>query len=235
MAVKGIRIHAEGHAVGRLGWLRAAVLGADDGIVSTACLVLGVAAAGGGRSAVITAGVAGLAAGAMSMAAGEYVSVSSQRDAERADLARERRELQDDPAGELDELTSIYVDRGLDRELARRVAEQLTAVNPLRAHAREELGLSEAMAARPFQAAAASAAAFTTGALLPLVSIAASPGTLRIGLTIATTLIALAATGWLGARLGSAPTVRAAVRVTIWGGAAMAITSAIGALTGSIV
>jgi len=227
--------HTERHRSARIGWLRAAVMGANDGIVSTASLVLGVAGAGAGRSAVLVAGVAGLVAGAMSMAAGEYVSVHSQADAERADLARERAELASDGAGELRELTSIYMARGLEPELARRVAEQLTAHDALAAHARDELGITDAMAARPLQAAFASASSFAAGAVLPLAVAAAVPrDSLGVAVT-ASALVFLALLGGLSARAGGAPIARASARVTLWGALAMGVTAAIGALVGTVV
>jgi VIT1/CCC1 family predicted Fe2+/Mn2+ transporter len=225
--------HPERHLAHRAGWLRAAVLGANDGIVSIASLVLGVAAAGSGRAAVVTAGVAGLAAGALSMAAGEYVSVSSQRDVEMADLARERRELAEDPDGELAELAGIYRGRGLSPDLAQRVAEELSAGDRLAAHARDELGFDDAYRARPVQALLASALAFGVGAAVPLVAVAAASASLRIGLTVAVTLAALALLGILGARLGGAPTRRAALRVLLGGALAMGATMGIGALVGT--
>ena len=227
--------HAETHTTGREGWLRAAVLGANDGILSTAGLVLGVAAASSSVGAIATAGIAGLVAGALSMAAGEYVSVSSQRDSQEADLALERRELAADPAGELEELAGIYRARGLDAELARRVAEELTARDPLATHARDELGITEVHMARPFQAAWTSAIAFSVGAAVPLITITATPSAARIALTVVLTLVALAILGGTGARLGGAPMGRAALRVTAWGAVAMALTSAIGALVGTAV
>ena len=230
-----MRAHREIHRSGRGGWLRAAVLGANDGILSTAGLVVGVAAADASRAAVLTAGVAGLVAGALSMAAGEYVSVSSQRDAELADLRIERRELKEDPEGELAELAGIYAARGLEPDLALRVAEQLSAGDRLAAHARDELGLAADALARPFQAAWTSALSFTAGASLPLAAIAATPGTARIPVTAGVTLVALAALGALGARLGGAAMGRAAARVAAWGAAAMALTTAIGALVGASV
>jgi VIT1/CCC1 family predicted Fe2+/Mn2+ transporter len=230
-----VRAHREIHRSGRGGWLRAAVLGANDGILSTAGLVVGVAAADASRGAVLTAGIAGLVAGALSMAAGEYVSVSSQRDAELADLRVERRELEENPEGELAELAGIYAARGLEPDLARRVAEQLSARDRLAAHARDELGLSADALARPFQAAWTSALSFTAGAALPLAAIAATPGTARIPATAGVTLVALAALGALGARLGGAAVGRAAARVAAWGAAAMALTGAIGALVGASV
>ena len=227
--------HRESHLSGREGWLRAAVLGANDGILSTAGLVLGVAAANASVSAIATAGIAGLVAGALSMAAGEYVSVSSQRDSEHADLALEKRELKEDPAGELEELAGIYRARGLDPELAQRVAEELTAADALTAHARDELGIMETRMARPLEAAWTSAIAFSVGAAVPLLTITASPEAPRIALTVVLTLVALAVLGGIGARLGGAPMGRAALRVTIWGAVAMALTSAIGALVGTAV
>jgi VIT1/CCC1 family predicted Fe2+/Mn2+ transporter len=225
--------HPEQHLAYRAGWLRAAVLGANDGLVSIASLVLGVAAAGSSRAAVVTAGVAGLAAGALSMAAGEYVSVSSQRDVELADLARERREHAEDPEGELAELAGIYRARGLSADLAQRVAEELSNGDRLAAHARDELGFDEAYRARPVQALLASALAFGVGAALPLIAVASAPSALRIGLTLAVTLVALALLGVLGARLGGAPTARAAVRVLAGGALAMAATMGIGLLVGT--
>jgi VIT1/CCC1 family predicted Fe2+/Mn2+ transporter len=225
----------ESHLSERSNWLRAAVLGANDGIVSTASLVLGVAAAGGSARTVVTAGIAGLAAGALSMAAGEYVSVSSQRDTEQADLELERWELENDPEGELDELAGIYERRGVPAELARAVAVALTERGALPAHARDELGLDEGRRARPLQAASASALAFSAGAVLPLAAIGLAPADVRVGLCIVVTLGALALLGAIGAQLGGAPKLRAAVRVLVWGAAAMLITSGIGALTGELV
>ena len=218
----------ERHGSSRTGWLRAAVLGANDGIVSTASLVIGVAAAGADRSAVLTAGVAGLVAGAMSMAAGEYVSVSSQADTEHSDLARERRELEEEPEAEHRELTAIYVGRGLDPQLASEVARQLAEKDALAAHARDELGISEALRARPIQAALASAAAFAAGATLPLVTaVFASPESAKTA--IATLSLAfLAILGAIAARVGHANVGKGALRVTFWGAIAMAITAAIG-------
>lgn len=224
--------HAERHRTGRIGWLRAAVLGANDGIVSTASLVLGVAAAGADTRAVLVAGVAGLVAGAMSMAAGEYVSVSSQLDAEQADLARERRELASAPVQEHAELAEIYVRRGLDPELARTVASQLMAHDALEAHARDELGISEVMTARPIQAAWASAAAFSVGAALPLLVVAWCPAHLLWWAVAGSALVFLALLGSLAARTGGAPVLVAAARVTFWGALAMALTAAIGAWFG---
>ncbi len=224
--------HSETHLSYRSGWLRAAILGANDGIVSTASLVLGVAASGASSSAIVTAGVAGLAAGALSMAAGEFVSVSSQRDSELADLALERRELRSDPDGELLELSGIYERRGVPADLALKVAKALTERDPLGAHARDELGLHSERQARPFQAAWASALSFSAGAVLPLIAIAVAPSATRVPICVAVTLAALAALGYSGARLGGGPRLVATARVVIWGAVAMAITSGIGALVG---
>lgn len=229
------RLHSERHNIGRIGWLRAAVLGANDGIVSTSSLIVGVAAAAAGKSEVMLAGFAGLAAGALSMAAGEYVSVSSQADTEAADLARERRELADMPDLELDELTAIYRDRGLAPELAREVARQLTARDALAAHARDELAISELTAARPLQAAMASAATFSVGATLPLVAAWAAPlPVLPIGVTAAS-LAFLAMLGALGARAGGASIVKGVLRVVFWGALAMAVTAGVGRIFGTTV
>jgi len=225
----------ETHLGYRAGWLRAAVLGANDGLVSTASLVLGVAAAGASTGAIVTAGVAGLVAGALSMAAGEYVSVSSQRDTELADLRLEERELAEDPEGELDELMEIYQRRGLSLPLARQVAAELSRGDRLAIHARDELGLEDGTRARPLQAAWASALSFTAGAALPLLAIALAPGGSRVVVCVALTLIALGLLGSLGAELGGAPRLKAAGRVLVWGAIAMAATSGIGALTGAAV
>ena len=225
--------HKEAHRTGRIGWLRAAVLGANDGVVSVASLVVGVAASGAPRADILLAGVAGLVAGAMSMAAGEYVSVQSQADTEGADLARERRELADDPEGELDELAGIYRERGLDAELARRVAEQLSATDALGAHARDELGITDALRARPVQAALASAAAFAVGAALPVAAALVAPVSAVSVAVAAVTLATLALLGGLAGRVGGASVVRGAVRVTFWGALAMAITAGVGALFGT--
>ena len=227
--------HLERHFAQRIGWLRAAVLGANDGIVSTASLVVGVAAADSGRQGIMLAGLAGLVAGAMSMAAGEYVSVSSQSDTERADRERERRELAEDPEAELRELQGIYEARGLDRELARRVAEQMTAHGALDAHARDELGLSDVHAARPVQAALASAATFAVGAALPLVVAALAPAARILPAVSLASLVCLATLGSLAAGAGGASRARGAVRVTFWGALAMAITAWIGHLFGTAV
>ncbi|HRW47427.1 MAG TPA: VIT family protein [Caldilinea sp.] len=229
------RTHREEHRTERIGWLRAAVLGANDGIVSTASLVVGVAAASTGRTEVLIAGVAGLVAGAMSMAAGEYVSVSSQEDTEKADLARERDELATQPQAELDELTGIYVQRGLDEGLARQVAEQLTAKDALGAHARDELGISAVMTARPVQAALASAATFAVGAALPMLVVLLAPVETLVYTVSLTSLVFLAGLGMLAARAGGAPMVKAALRVTFWGALAMLLTALIGKLFGTVV
>jgi len=227
--------HLEDHRTERIGWLRAAVLGANDGIVSTASLVVGVAAAEAARGAVLTAGVAGLVAGAMSMAAGEYVSVSSQADTEKADLARERRELATEPEAELRELAGIYEKRGLEAGLARQVAEQLTARDALGAHARDELGISEVLSARPVQAAFASAGTFAVGAVLPLLVAALAPAGAVIPLVSGASLGFLALLGGLAARTGGAPVLAGTIRVTFWGALAMALTAAVGALFGAVV
>ncbi len=229
------RSHREFHLIERIGWLRAAVLGANDGVVSTASLIVGVAAAATTKSDILIAGIAGLVAGAMSMAAGEYVSVSSQADTEAADMDRERAELRDDPPGELAELTGIYEARGLDRALAGEVAKQLMSHNALDAHMRDELGISETTAARPIQAAITSAVAFSAGAALPLI-VALLVAVNHVIITVAVaTLIGLALLGMLGARAGGANVWRATARVTFWGAFAMAITAAIGALFGTVV
>jgi vacuolar iron transporter family protein len=227
--------HRERHRTTHIGWLRAAVLGANDGIVSTASLVLGVAAAQGTRSAVLIAGVAGLVAGAMSMAAGEYVSVHSQADTENADLERERIELQTDDKGERAELAAIYIGRGLEPALAKQVADQLMAHDALGAHARDELGITEALSARPIQAAFTSAASFAVGAALPLVVAALVPQAHVIIFVSATTLICLAALGALAARTGGAALTPSVIRVTFWGALAMGITAGVGALFGTVV
>ena len=225
------RAHEERHLSGRAGWLRAAVLGANDGIVSVAALLVGMAAAGADRGEMLTAGVAGLVAGALSMAAGEYVSVSSQRDAELADLALEARELARDPDGELAELAGIYEARGLDGALARRVAEELSRGDRLAAHARDELGLMPGAMARPWLAAWASAASFSVGAAMP-VTAALAPVTAAAVAIVLVTLVALATLGAIGARLGGAPPARASGRVVLWGVAAMGLTGGVGALVG---
>ena len=224
--------HPERHYTHRIGWLRAAVLGANDGIVSTAALVVGVAAAETTRSNVLVAGVAGLVAGAMSMAAGEYVSVSSQADTEKADLARERRELASQPEAELAELKGIYVSRGLDPDLAQRVAEQLSARDVLGAHARDELGITEAQAANPLQAALASAATFSVGAALPLtIAVLVPERWIIVSVTIGS-LLCLATLGAVAASAGGASRWRGAVRVTFWSALALALTAVVGRLFG---
>jgi VIT1/CCC1 family predicted Fe2+/Mn2+ transporter len=230
-----LKLHDERHRVTRVGWLRAAVLGANDGIVSTASLIVGVAAASAGRSEVLVAGVAGLVAGAMSMAAGEYVSVSSQSDTEGADLTRERGELATQPEAELEELAGLYRSRGLDAETARRTAEQLMAHDAIGAHARDELGISEITTARPVQAALTSAATFTFGAAAPLVLAAVSPLAALPAIVSAGSLAGLAILGAVGAQAGGAPPLKAAVRVTFWGALAMALTAGIGRLVGAAV
>lgn len=227
-------LHRETHLVERIGWLRAAVLGANDGIISTASLVAGVAAAAKAPSEILVAGVAGLVAGAMSMAAGEYVSVASQADTEAADATRERRELAEQPAAELAELTRIYVDRGVEPELAHQVAVQMTAKDAFAAHARDELGFSEHGAARPIQAALTSAVTFAAGAAIPLVVAAMSPAQ-GLGMIVSgSSLLCLAILGAVGARIGGAPALKPAMRVTFWGAIAMGITAGIGMLTGQV-
>jgi VIT1/CCC1 family predicted Fe2+/Mn2+ transporter len=225
----------EHHFVHRVGWLRAAVLGANDGIVSTASLIVGVAAASPHRSSVIVAGVAGLVAGAMSMAAGEYVSVSSQSDTERADLETERKALEESPKAELEELAQIYVERGVEKGLALQVAAQLMAHDSLASHARDELGISETVSSRPVQAALTSAATFSVGAILPLVAVAVAPISHAISVVSIASLISLALLGTISARAGGANSIRAAMRVTLWGAFAMAATAGIGALFGRVV
>jgi vacuolar iron transporter family protein len=232
--VTSFRRHVERHRTDRIGWLRAAVLGANDGIVSTASLVIGVAAANANHEAIIVAAVAGLVAGAMSMAAGEYVSVHSQADTENADLSRERAELASDPAAELRELTAIYVARGLEQALARQVAERLTAHDPLGAHARDELGISTTLSARPVQAALASALSFAAGALLPLAVAALAPAQGLIAWVCGTSLVFLALLGAIAARAGGAGVAKGAWRVTFWGALAMAITAGVGAAFGTV-
>ena len=227
--------HRERHRSERIGWLRAAVLGANDGIVSTASLVVGVAAAEAARHDVLVAGVAGLVAGALSMAAGEYVSVSSQADTEQADLKRERHELATQPEAEEDELTGIYVRRGLEPTLARTVARQLTASGALAAHARDELGLTEELAARPLQAALASAVTFAVGAGVPVLTILLAPAGALVVVVAAVSLVCLVALGAIAARIGGAPMLVGAARVTVWGVLAMLATAAVGRLFGMVV
>lgn len=226
--------HQEAHRSQRGGWLRAVVLGANDGILSTSALVVGVAAAGQGLTEVLIAGIAGLVAGALSMAAGEYVSVSSQKDAEEADLAAEARELEQHPGEELEELTRIYRDRGLGEGLAREVAVALTESDALGTHARDEIGLDDLRRARPLQAAGASALSFTAGAIIPLIAVTAAGGA-RIPVTIAVTIVGLGALGWAAAVAGGAPPLRASMRVVSWGAIAMAISVAIGVLVDAAV
>lgn len=227
--------HRERHRTERIGWLRAAVLGANDGIVSTASLIVGVAAASGGRSEILIAGVAGMVAGAMSMAAGEFVSVSSQFDTERADVAREREELVAQPEFEQRELAAIYEARGLTSELATQVAQQLMARDALAAHSRDELGLSEAVSARPVQAALTSAATFAAGAALPLFTSLVAPAPHLVSLVAITSLVCLSALGTLSAWVGGAQVLRASVRVAFWGALAMGLTAAVGRLFGTMV
>jgi VIT1/CCC1 family predicted Fe2+/Mn2+ transporter len=227
--------HKERHRAERIGWLRASVLGANDGIVSTASLVLGVAAAGAARGDVLIAGVAGLVAGAMSMAAGEYVSVSSQSDTEEADLARERKELATEGESERAELASIYVARGLEPALAHEVAQQLMAHDALGAHARDELGISDLQRARPVQAALASAGTFSVGAAMPLLSVSLAPAASITPVVTGASLAFLAILGSVAARAGGARTGVGALRVTFWGALAMAVTYAVGALFGAVV
>ena len=230
-----LHLHPEKHLIDRIGWLRAAVLGANDGIVSTASLIVGVAAAAVSRNEVFIAGVAGLVAGAMSMAAGEYVSVSSQSDTEQADLGRERKELNDNVEFEREELAEIYVKRGLDRSLAREVALQLMARDALAAHARDELGISEITTARPVQAALTSAATFAAGAAMPLLAVVATPADALVPVVAVASLGFLALLGAVGAWAGGAGIVRATARVTFWGALAMALTAGIGKLVGAVV
>ena len=229
------RLHKETHLVERIGWLRAAVLGANDGIISTASLILGVASASASKADVLLAGVAGLVAGAMSMAAGEYVSVSSQSDTEHADLEREKRELLEDPEFEKEELTRIYTARGVELRLAREVAKQLMAKDALGAHARDELGISEISTARPVQAALASAATFSLGAAAPLVLTLLSPQSWLLPAVSVGSLVFLALLGMIGARTGGAAILRPTIRVVFWGALAMALTAGIGALVGRAV
>jgi VIT1/CCC1 family predicted Fe2+/Mn2+ transporter len=229
-----LRLHPESHLVSRIGWLRAAVLGANDGIISTASLIVGVAAAAAKQNDVLIAGVAGLAAGAMSMAAGEYVSVSSQSDTEQADLARERKELSEHAEFELDELASIYVKRGVDAALARQVAQQLMAKDALTAHARDELGISEISTARPVLAAVTSAAMFSAGGAMPMLMVVVSPAGMLVPIVSAASLGFLALLGAIGAITGGANVLRATARVTFWGAFAMALTAGIGRLFGTV-
>lgn len=228
-------LHSETHLVSRIGWLRAAVLGANDGIVSTASLIVGVAASAAGSSEILIAGIAGLVAGAMSMAAGEYVSVSSQADTEQADLTRERLELESQPDLEREELAQLYVKRGVDIDLARRVAEQLMQKDALEAHAREELGISEITTARPIMAALTSALTFAVGAMMPLAMVWLAPANQLVWIVSAASLLFLALLGAIGAKAGGADVLKATIRVTFWGAFAMALTAGIGALVGTAV
>jgi vacuolar iron transporter family protein len=227
-----LKPHGEKHQLGRAGWLRAAVLGSDDAIVSTASLMIGVAASSASQGATLIAGGAGLVAGSMSMAVGEYVSVSSQRDAQRADIAKEKRELADQPQAELRELAMIYVNRGLDKNLAKQVAEQLTAHDRLGSHVRDELGMDQTSLARPMQAAWISGASFASFAMVPIAAFLGSPQHLRVPVIAAISLASLAALGALGGHLGGAPIGRASLRVTLGGALAMAVTAVIGHLLG---
>ena len=228
-------LHRENHLIERIGWLRAAVLGANDGLISTASLIVGVAAASTARHEILVAGVAGLVAGAMSMAAGEYVSVSSQSDTEHADLARERRELADDPVFEREELAQVYVARGVEEGLAREVARQLMVKDALGAHARDELGISEISTARPVQAALASAATFSVGAAAPLVLVLVSPSNALIPIVSVGSLLFLSLLGAIGAKAGGAGLLKPTIRVTFWGAFAMGLTAGIGAVFGKVV
>jgi VIT1/CCC1 family predicted Fe2+/Mn2+ transporter len=233
--MRSILLHSETHLISRIGWLRAAVLGANDGLISTSSLIIGVAAASAGKGEIIIAGVAGIIAGAISMAAGEYVSVCSQSDTENADLARELKELEEDPESEIDELAQIYEQRGLDKNLAQEVAIQLTKKDALLAHARDELGISDLTKARPLQAAGASALTFAIGAILPLLIALISPLNI-ITLTVSTaSIISLSLLGIIGAKLGKASIWRACIRVTFWGIFAMAFTAIIGKLFGAVI
>ncbi|MGE5783204.1 MAG: VIT1/CCC1 transporter family protein [Myxococcales bacterium] len=225
-------LHGERHRSGRAGWLRAAVLGSDDAIVSTASLMIGVAAASASKEAILVAGVAGLVAGAMSMAVGEYVSVSSQRDAERADVEREKLELAEQPQAELNELAMLYVKRGLEKDLAIKVAEQLSTHDRLGAHMRDELGIDKTALSQPMQAAWISAASFASFAVVPIAALLIAPAEWRIPLIAVASLVSLAALGAFGGHLGGAPIARASLRVTFGGAAAMAVTAAIGRLLG---
>jgi VIT1/CCC1 family predicted Fe2+/Mn2+ transporter len=233
--MRTVTLHPETHLVSRIGWLRAAVLGANDGIISTASLIVGVAAAATTQNEVLIAGVAGLVAGAMSMAAGEYVSVSSQSDTEQADLDRERAELVNQPAFEREELAQVYVKRGVEPGLAQQVADQLMAKDALGAHAQDELGISEVTTARPVQAALTSAATFSVGAAMPLLMVVVSPANMLVAIVSVASLGFLALLGAIGAKAGGANVLRATARVTFWGAMAMAITAGIGKIFGTIV
>jgi VIT1/CCC1 family predicted Fe2+/Mn2+ transporter len=228
-----MRSHREVHLVSRIGWLRAAVLGANDGIVSTASLIMGVAASGAPRSGILVSGIAGLVAGAMSMAAGEYVSVSSQSDTERSDLAREKRELAANPDAELAELAGFYVERGVDAETASRVEKQMTEFDAIGAHARDELHITDLTAARPVTAACTSAATFSAGAFLPLLLVILLPAPLLVAGEATGSLLFLAILGWIGATAGGAHPLKPVVRVVFWGALAMALTAGIGRIVGT--
>jgi vacuolar iron transporter family protein len=225
--------HFENHRAHRIGWLRASVLGANDGVVSVSSLIVGVAAGGASPDIILLTGIAGLVAGALSMAAGEYISVQSQADTESADIAREKQELAEEPEKELEELTNIYVQRGLEVELARQVAQQLTAKDALGSHARDELGITDELRARPIQAAFASAAAFGVGAMIPIIAALVAPARLTNSVTILSTLITLTVLGALAAYAGGASLVRGALRVTFWGALAMGVTAGVGKLMGA--
>ncbi len=233
--MRNLSLHKETHLVARVGWLRAAVLGANDGLISTASLIMGVAAASASKGDIVIAGVAGLFAGALSMAAGEYVSVSSQADTETADIERETKELKDNPEFELNELTDIYVKRGLDEDLARKVAEQLSKKDPLVAHARDELGITDFSKANAVQAAFTSAITFTVGAALPLLMVIISPLDMITTTVSVTSLFFLSVLGAVGAKAGKANILKATIRVTFWGAFAMAVTAIIGKLFGAVV
>jgi len=228
-------IHRESHRSDRIGWLRAAVLGANDGTISIASLVIGVAAAGSSQGSILLTGVAGLVAGAMSMAAGEYVSVQSQADTEEADIAREKRELEEDPEHELEELTFIYVGRGLDQPLARLVAETLMSKDALGAHARDELGITETLRARPIQAAFSSAISFVAGAVIPITAASVAPSPLVAEVTSATALVTLLVLGGTAAYAGGASMIKGAIRVAFWGALAMGLTASVGSIFGTVV
>lgn len=230
-----VRPQPERHHINRIGWLRAAVLGANDGIISTACLIVAVAEAAATENAILIVGIAGLVAGAVSMATGEYVSVSSQSDTEQADLVRERRQLSENPTYELNELAEIYVKRGIDQALAQQVAQQLMTKDALGAHARDELGISEISTAHPIQAALASAASFSVGAAMPLLMVVISPTGALVPIVFAASLGFLALLGTVGAKAGGANVLRATARVTLWGALAMAFTAGIGKLLGTVV
>jgi vacuolar iron transporter family protein len=227
--------HAETHLVSRIGWLRAAILGANDGLLSTASLIVGVAAASSSATSILVAGIAGMVAGSVSMAAGEYVSVSSQHDTEQADLSREKAELASQPEAELDELTNIYVKRGVTKDVAQTVAKQLMTKDALGAHARDELGITEELAARPIQAALTSALTFAIGAAMPLLVVLISPNSILVYAVAITTLLFLAVLGGIGARVGGSSILKGALRVTFWGTLALALTAAIGAFVGKVV